>query len=177
MAHAYIQREDLGLTVLGVTQYGYTVNGVHGQDYDTAIYRAALCRTVGTEDALAAYQKMLTLRQKKNLDLGNALSSLSGAIAGLKETKTDSDVNIGSEAALIFRRYDFEASSTIKYEYAMKLQQNVKYAMDKENNEMQQEMSMLQNFLRKRDESVQMANKLMKKVASTRERGIKNIIG
>ena len=44
-AHAYIEAEDLGLTVLGTIQNAYAVNGVHGQDFGTAVYMATLCRT------------------------------------------------------------------------------------------------------------------------------------
>lgn len=177
MSHAYIQTEDLGLTVLGTTQYGYTVNGVHGQDFDTAVYRAALCRNVGLEASLTAYTALLAARQRKLQDLGDALARVNEGVARIdpKDLKTDTDVEIGSAAASALRRYGFDAQKKMKYRDVSKLQQSVQYELDREDNALQQEMTDMQNFISKRDDAMQMATKLMKKVAQTRSRGIRNI--
>lgn len=175
-AHAYIEAEDLGLTVLGTIQNSYTVNGVHRQDYDTAVYRAALCRTAALEESLTAYSDLLKTRQKKLDELGEALAALNSAFAQkTKDTKSDDKLTVNSSAVSILRRYGFTASSKMTYPDIMKLQQNVQYAIDKEDNEVQQDMTTLQGFVSKRDDAMQMAGKLVKKIASTRQRGIQYI--
>ena len=176
MGHAYIQREDLGLTVLGVPQYGYTVNGVHGQDYDTAVCRAALCRATGCEEALGAYSSLLSLRQTKIEDLGNALADINSAVAKLDKVETTAKVTLSSSTVKTLKKYGFSVTSTkIQYKDAAKLQQDVQYRMDQEDNELQQDMTTMQSFLTKRDDAMQMASKFMKKIAQTRATGIKYI--
>lgn len=175
-AHAYIEAEDLGLTVLGTIQNSYTVNGVHRQDYDTAVYRAALCRTAALEESLTAYSDLLKTRQKKLDELGEALAALNSAFAQkTKDTKSDDKLTVNSSAVSILRRYGFSASSKMTWPDIMYLQQNVQYAMDKEDNEVQQDMTTLQGFVSKRDDAMQMAGKLVKKVATTRHKGIQYI--
>lgn len=175
-AHAYIEAEDLGLTVLGTIQNSYTVNGVHRQDYDTAVYRAALCRTAALEESLTAYSDLLKTRQKKLDELGEALAALNSAFAQkTKDTKRDDKLSVSSSAVSILRRYGFTASSKMTWPDIMYLQQDVQYAIDKEDNEVQQDMTTLQGFVSKRDDAMQMAGKLVKKVATTRHKGIQYI--
>lgn len=176
MSHAYIQIEDIGLTVLGTTQYGYTVNGVHGQDFDTAVYRAALCRSVGVEGALTAYNKLLVSRQKKLDALGAAMAGINEAVAKVSKPKTDTEISLGSDVVSTLRTYGFSSvARKMQYKDIVKLQQDVQYAVDREDNEVQQDMSAMQSFITKRDDAMQMAAKLMKKVAQTRSRGINHI--
>jgi len=173
-AHAYIEKEDLGLTVLGTTQYSYTVGGVHRQDYDTAVYKAALCRSVAVEKALASYEVMIKARQKKLEDLGNALAELSKTYATItKDTKLDDKLSLDSTAASNLRRYGFSsASPSITKQTLMTLKQDVQHAIDQEDNELQQDSTQLQSYVTKRDDAVQMSMKVMKKVANTRNKGI-----
>lgn len=175
MAHAYIQTEDLGLTVLGTTQYAYTVNGVHGQDFDTAVFRAALCRSVGVEEALSAYVKLVNARQRKLDDLGKALAGINEAVAAEEDLKPSTKIKIDLETRTALSRYGFAATEEMTYEKVAPLQQDVQYALDREDNEVQQDMAAMQSFLSKRDDAMKMAAKLMKKIAQTRARGIDNI--
>ena len=176
-AHSYIETEDMGLTVLGVPQYTFTVNGVHRQDFDTAIYRAALCRTVACEQALNGFVALVQARQKKLEDLGYCLAELNASQATkTKDTKTSDELSVDSKAASLLRQYGFEGSAKIALDKLMKMTQDVQYAMDQEDNELQQNMTTMQSFVSKRDDAMQMSGKLMKKVAKTRQKGISYIV-
>lgn len=176
-AHAYIEAEDLGLTVLGTIQNSYTVNGVHRQDFGTAVYRATLCRTAALEETMVSYSELLRTRQKKLDELGQALSELNHAFAQkTSKTKTGDRLPVASSAVTILRRYGFtSASSRMTYPDIMTLQRNVQFAMDQEDNELQQDMTVLQGYVSKRDDAMQMADKMVKKVGSTRKQGIRYI--
>lgn len=175
-AHAYIEAEDLGLTVLGTIQNAYAVNGVHRQDFGTAVYMATLCRTAALEETLASYAELVRTRQKKLDELGEALSALNKAFAQkTSKTKTSDKLPVDSAAVSILRRYGFTAATKMTYPDIMKLQQNVQFALDQEDNELQQDMTSLQGYVSKRDDAMQMAGKLMKKVSGTRQQGIRYI--
>jgi len=176
-AHAYIEAEDLGLTVLGTTQYSYTVAGIHRQDYDTAVYRAALCRSVAIEEALASFELLVRTRQQKLDDLGSALSHIGWTLSTRdKDTKSDTKMGLNADAAATLRRYGFSnANSSITMSDLMKLQQDVEYAIDQEDNEIQRDMTQLENFVSKRDDAMQMSAKFMKRIAQTRQKGIRHI--
>lgn len=173
--HAYIQREDLGLTVLGTTQYSYTIDGVHHQDYDAAVCKASLCRVSALEEVASAYTELVRGREKKIEELGTALASIASAISSKDKPQTDDYLSIGSDAARILRNYGFDASSSMQYGDLLKLQQEVQYAMDTEDNEMQQDMTDVQNYVSKRDDAMQTVTDLMNKIAGTRQQGISYI--
>lgn len=176
-AHSYIEKEDLGLTVLGVTQYSYTVNGVHRQDYDTAIFRAALCRSVACEEALNAYVELVNKRREKLDQLGYGLAQINSALGSTTEApKSDTEFDVDEDAVIYLQQYGFTTASTVmKYETLMRLVQDVEYEMDQEDNDLQQDMTTMQSFVTKRDDAMQMSNKLMKKIAKTRQKGIQYI--
>jgi len=174
-AHAYIEAEDLGLTVLGTVQNAYAVNGVHGQDYGAAVSKAALCRTAALEETMQSFTTLARTRQKKLDDLGNALAALNAAFAQKGDKGTSDKLPVDSSAATTLRRYGFTASSQMTFPEIMKLQQNVQFALDQEDNELQQDMTSLQSYVSKRDDAMQLANKLLTKVNSTRQKGIQYI--
>ena len=175
-AHAYIEAEDLGLTVLGTVQNAYSVNGVHGQNYGEAVSKASLCRTVALEETMLSFSALARTRQKKLDDLGTALAALNKAFAQkTKDTSSTDELPVDSSAATLLRRYGFSASSKMTYTAIMQLQQNVQFALDQEDNELQQDMTSLQSYVSKRDDAMQMANKLLTKVNSTRQKGIQYI--
>ena len=174
-AHAYIEAEDLGLTVLGTVQNAYAVNGVHGQDYGAAVSKAALCRTAALEETMQSFSTLLRTRQKKLDDLGNALAALNEAFAQKGDKGTSDNLPVNSSAVTTLRRYGFTASTQMTFPDIMKLQQNVQFALDQEDNELQQDMTSLQSYVSKRDDAMEMANKLLTKVNSTRQKGIQYI--
>ena len=175
-AHAYIEAEDLGLTVLGTVQNAYSVNGVHGQGYGEAVSKAALCRSAALEETMSSFSALVRTRQKKLDDLGVGLAALNQAYA--TKTKNDgqsSQLNVDASAASLLRRYGFNASSKMTVANIMTMQQDVRFALDQEDNELQQDMTTLQSYVSKRDDAMQLANKLLTKVNSTRQKGIQYI--
>lgn len=175
-AHAYIEAEDLGLTVLGTVQNAYAVNGVHGQDYGEAVAKASLCRTAALEETMQSFSALARTRQRKLDDLGTALAALNKAFAQkTSKTKSTDTLPVDGSAVTLLRKYGFTASPKMTYPDIMKLQQNVQFALDQEDNELQQDMTSLQSYVSKRDDAMQMANKLLSKVNSTRQKGIQYI--
>lgn len=175
-AHAYIEAEDLGLTVLGTVQNVYSVNGVHGQDFGKAVSKAALCRTAALEETMQSYSSLVRTRQRKIDALGEALAALNQAYAQKeKDTKTTEKLPVDVKAVRTLRTYGFSASTGMSYTEIMKLQQNVQFAIDQEDNEVQQDMTSLQSYVSKRDDAMQLASKLLKKVDATRQKGIEYI--
>lgn len=176
--HAYIEREDLGLTVLGTTQYTYSVGGVHRQEYDRAIFQASMCRATALEYVTASVEQLVKGRQQKLDDLGLALAEISRCMRKKdedKEGKSSTKYEFDASVASTLRKYGFSASSMMSYEELAPLQEDVKYAIDRENNELKQDMSDIQNYVTKRDDSMKTVDKLLKKVAKTRSDGIGNI--
>lgn len=174
-AHAYIEAEDLGLTVLGTVQNAYAVNGVHGQNYGEAVSKAALCRTAALEETMQSFSTLLRTRQRKLDDLGNALAALNEAFAQKGDKGTSDNLPVDRSAVTLLKRYGFTASTQMTFPEIMKLQQNVQFALDQEDNELQQDMTSLQSYVSKRDDAMEMANKLLTKVNSTRQKGIQYI--
>ena len=174
-AHTYIEAEDLGLTVLGTVQNAYAVNGVHGQNYGEAVSKAALCRTAALEETMQSFSTLLRTRQRKLDDLGNALAALNEAFAQKGDKGTSDNLPVDRSAVTLLKRYGFTASTQMTFPEIMKLQQNVQFALDQEDNELQQDMTSLQSYVSKRDDAMEMANKLLTKVNSTRQKGIQYI--
>jgi len=178
-ATVLIEKEDLGISVLGTPQCSYTVDGVHGQPYDMAVFRATLCRTAALEDLCNAYMALIRGRERKVDDLGTALASLYQAAANFKQGEQDpeqANLEVDSSAASILRRYGYtDASTRMSYNTISKMQEDVKYDIDQENNEMQQDVTQVQSYVSKRDDAFSTANSLMDKVGNTRSQGIKNI--
>ena len=63
----------------------------------------------------------------------------------------------------------------IQNQYVGKLQTNVQYALDKEDNYLQQDLVSLQSYFSKRDQALSMAASLVKKVNNTMTSGIRAI--
>jgi len=177
-AHAYIEREDMGLTVLGTPQYTYTVNGVHRQEYDTAIFRATMCRTSALEAAASSYEDLIRGRTQKIDDLGEALAEIARCMRmkdQTKDAKLEDKFPFDATVAATLRKYGFDASSSMSYEELSPLQEDVKYAIDRENNELNQDMSDIQNLVSKRDDAYKTVEKLIDKIGETRKNGIRYI--
>lgn len=175
-AHAYIEAEDLGLTVLGTIQNAYSVNGVHGQGFGEAVAKAALCRTAALEETMQSFTSLVRTRQRKIDALGEALAALNQAYATKGKDSIDDKASIDGKAVRTLRTYGFSSASTrMSYADIMTMQQNVQFAIDQEDNEVQQDMTTLQSYVSKRDDAMQLANKLLKKVDSTRQKGIQYI--
>ena len=193
MANLVEANNIAGLVVYGQQQVDYTVEGTAGCDFGYAVARAALLRSVATESALSALSGVVRQREKKVSDLGEALSYVNAAVASFKggshgdePSKTVTTEGLYT-AATILDKYGIRTSSdnlglttsgnkgTISNGDSQKLQTNVQYEMDKEDNYLQQDMVTLQSYFSKRDQALSMAASLVKKVNNTMTTGIQAI--
>lgn len=161
---------DIGNAVYGVKQYAYTVDGDPGKDYIDALTKATFKQSVAIEEATSAYASAIRHRQRKLTDLGEALSRINGAIASMDPKSNDPGKTASftglSDAARTLSSYGISignSGDSISYRNAMTAQNNVQYALDIENNNIQQDMVTLQSMLSKRDNAYSMTAKLVKK--------------
>jgi argininosuccinate lyase len=193
-----IQSQEIqGGAVYGVKQMEYTVDGVSGKDYTAALTAAAFRQSVAIEDATASYAEVVRQRQKKVSELAEALAILTDNVATLKTGKdvsnddwTDSTTAM-TKAAEILDKYGISHNivkvevlavlghdvSRIQRRYAQKTQTNVQYEMDKEDNNLQQDLVTLNSFVSKRDNAYSTASKLVKKAENAASSTISNIGG
>jgi len=177
-----IETNDIsGFKVYGQQMVEYTVQGNAGQDFGVAIAIASLSESTAIEAEASAYSAVLRARQRKLSEIGSALAVITKAIATLKtgsgQVPSDlSDVDPALETAKsILDRYGVTLNLTwvkntgyaVSRENAEKARNDTEYALDMENNDMQQDMVTLQGLVSKRDNSFSTAGKVMKKVNAT----------
>ncbi|MBO4345683.1 MAG: hypothetical protein J5833_08000 [Victivallales bacterium] len=177
-----------GFKVYGQQMVDYKVQGTSGQDFGTAIAIAALAESSAIEVEATAYGSVLRARQKKQNELGDALAIVSKAIStmktgsGQKSTdKSEADSRLNNARTILNRYgvYDLPVDKDDKVQRgdAEKARSNAEYAMDVENNDMQQDMITLQGLISKRDNSFSTAAKVLKKIDSTGDSIIRSIGG
>jgi hypothetical protein len=197
MANLIETSEINGGAVYGVKQVQYTVDGVAGKDFTAALTAAAFKESVAIEEATSAFAEMVRQRQKKVTELGEALAIISQNIATLKTGKdisnsdwTDWSVAMVTAAATL-NKYGISHNISIdkpswsagvelgriQRSNAQKLQTNVQYEMDKEDNNLQQDLVTLNSFVSKRDTAFSTASKLVKKADNAASSTISNIRG
>lgn len=196
MANLVEANNIAGLVVYGQQQVDYTVEGKSGCDYGTAVARASMLRAVAVESALSALTGVVRKRETKISDLGTALSYVCEAYATFKhggkdpdsQDKTVTTKGLG-DTADILERYGLWKSDeqhnggltksgtngTISQGNANRMQTDIQYYMDKEDNYLQQDMVSLQSYFQKRDQSLSLAASLVKKVNNTLSSGIQAI--
>lgn len=176
-----VQANGLGLSVFGTAQVDYSVGAERNLTYDQVVARMGLCRATAVESAITPYTEILKARQKKAEDLGNMLATISGELAKHESDQSiDKTMNVGSGTVQLLRTYglkpdDLKDNGDIKFGDLQKLQTNVQYALDVNNNDIQQDSATLQGLVQKRDNAYSMATKLMKKANQTRSSGIRYI--
>jgi len=178
MGSAYIEKEDLGYSVLGTPQCSYAVDGLHHQSYDTAVFKATLRRCSALEDIVNAFMDLIKVREKKLDDLGTALAALYEASAYFKQGESDPDkenLSVDSDAVRTLRSYGYDAATKMSYSQITTLQEDVKYDIDTENNNLQQNTTDIQNYVKKRDDAYSTVSSITDKVADTRKKGVQNI--
>lgn len=173
---ALIQSRQIeGLSVYGVPQSEYTVDGVSGQDYAKAVATAALREAKAIEDESGAMAEVLRQRERKLDELGEALAIITKAIGTMKtknqksSDKSDEDDRL-SDAAATLEKYGLSMKvedKKVKREDAMKAQTDTQYAIDSEDNDLQQDMVTMQGLVSKRDNAFSTAAKLLRKVNAT----------
>ncbi len=183
MAGMIVPTEIGGGSVYGVKQVQYSVDGEAGQDYIYALTKAAFKESVAIEEAASAYSEVVRLRQKKTEELGWVLAILAKALATMnpksndKNKKSDSDSNLVT-ARDICSKYGLSLSlsgSQVTFQNASKSQNEVQYALDVEDNNLQQDSVSMQSYLTKRDNAFSTAAKLVKKVVDSAASTIGNM--
>lgn len=184
MAELIIPTEIAGGSVYGVRQMSYTVDGVSGKDYGSAIAAAAFQESVAIEASASAYMEVVRQREKKVSELGDVLAVLAKAIATMDPKSNNTSKKSDADNALITAqstcaKYGLSLSLTdgnkITFKDAQKAQTNVQYALDKEDNTLQQDLITLRSYITKRDNAYSMAARIIKKANNAASGTIGNI--
>lgn len=186
---ATIETTDIaGLKVYGQQQVDYTLEGAAHRDFGAAVAFASIQRAVAIETMTSSVAVAVRTRERKLTDLGQALAYIAEAVAKFtSKSKVDDTVSTLelATARQILLKYGLTgaagyitvtgASGKVKNGEVSKLQTDVQYAADREDNQLQQDLVALQGYFSKRDQSYSLAAKLVKKVNATLTSGIRNI--
>lgn len=161
-----------GMSVYGVPQMSYTVDGEAGKCYMDAVVTASLAQATAFERECNAVTALTRLRMQKLEDLGEALSILVNVISRMPVEDPESDDEVTesrlARARSLMSKYGMSLSldddDTIERGTAQHAQNDVQYAMDREDNELQQDLVTVQGFFNKRDNAFTTATSLMNKV-------------
>lgn len=158
--------------IYGTQVKDYEIAGVKA-DYSAAIALASLQQSEAIEALLPALNKTIDARQKKVSDLGEAFATLTEALTSMDAKKQDpsklSTIDSAKIKAMndIFKRYGYAEVPTkddqITYQDASRTQNDIQQAMDGESNDLQQNMTLLQSLVQKRDNSFEVAHKVLSK--------------
>ena len=192
MSNLIVANEIPGASVYGVAQYDYTVDGASGKDYSAALAAASLRESVAIEDSAAAYSELVRQRERKISDLGDVLAAIAQAIATMDPKSQDTGKRsewssllydahgtcsrYGISLPLVAVRYENgKWEGQVTYREATKAQNDVQYEMDKEDNNLQQDMVALQSYITKRDNAYSSAAKIVQKAVRTGGGTIRNM--
>ena len=186
MANLIEATEITGGAVYGVRQVSYAVDGVTGQNYGRALAAAAFKESVAIEASASAYTEVVRQRQKKVSDLGEVLAVLSKAIATMNPKSNDTGKKSDADNALKTAKstcalYGLSLTLTdgnkITFKNAQTGQTNIQYALDKEDNNLQQDLITLRSYIAKRDNAYSMAARIVDKSNKAASNTIGNIGG
>lgn len=169
-------------TVYGVPQMQYTVDGASNQDYTSAVTAASFRQAVAIESATGGYSEVVKVRQQKIDDLGEVLAYIAKANAQLppkKEQSTDKvKVDNANWIKSICAYYDITFTwdgEKMSRGDLQKAQTEVQYQIDKEDNNLQQDMVTLESYISKRDNAYSNAAKVVKKTLNAADSVIGNL--
>ena len=193
MANLVEANDIAGLKVYGQQQVDYTVEGKSGCDFGIAVARASMLRSVAVESVLNGLSSAVRKREEKLTDLGQALAYIAAAAAEFHEKSHTDDTASSPDlitAANLLHKYGIDHSAiktvtlpgpsggdvgVITEADVQTLQTNVQYALDKEDNYLQQDLVSVQSYFSKRDQALSTAASLVKKVNNTMTSGIRAI--
>ena len=169
-------------SVYGVRQMQYTVDGVSGKDFIDALATAALRQSVSIESAASGYVAVVKARQKKVDDLGQVLAYLSKAVGSLKtkggksgdKVTVDNANWVKSMANAYGISLSWDGNKMTRGDI-QKAQTTVEYELDKEDNNLQQDIVSLQSFMTKRDNAYSTVAKIVRKADNAAASTIRNI--
>lgn len=189
-------KEVSGGSVYGVPQFSYAIEGEAGRDLAAALTIATYREATAIEQAAGAYSAVVRQRQRKVDDLGKALAGLVAAIATMDPKSNDTSKRSESmtevyEAGQLALKYglSFSYASTsasydngvfvgraqVTFANAQKARNEIQYAMDRESNDLQQDMVALQSLINKRDGQFSSASKIVNKFNNAAQTTIRNI--
>ena len=186
MAELIKPTEITGGAVYGVRQMSYAVDGVSGKDYGAALAAAAFKESVAIEASASAYSEVVRQREKKISDLGDVLAVLSKAIATMNPKSNATDKKSDADNALITAKntcasygvsLTLSDGNKITFKNAQTGQTNVQYALDKEDNNLQQDLITLRSYITKRDNAYSTAARIIDKFNNAASNTIGNIGG
>ncbi|MCQ2367802.1 MAG: hypothetical protein MJ109_02180 [Kiritimatiellae bacterium] len=163
--------------VYGVQIKDYEIGGMKA-DFSAAIAMASLQQSEAIEALLPALNKTIDARQVKVNDLGEALATLTEALASMDpKSQSPSRVShvettkIANLKAILLRyvlpEIETDENGQIIYSEAYRFQNDVQKALDTESNDLQQNMTLLQSLVQKRDNSFEVAHKVLSKANRT----------
>ena len=171
-----------GNSIYGVRQMQYTVDGVSGKDFIDALTAASFRQSVAIESAASGYVGVVNARQKKVDELGKVLAYLSKAVGSLKTKGGKSGDKVAVDNAnwvkSIANAYGISLSwdgDKMTRGNIQKAQTTIEYELDKEDNNLQQDIVSLQSFMSKRDNAYSTAAKLVRKANDAAASTIRNI--
>lgn len=186
MSSIIVPEAVAGGSVYGVRQMQYTVDGMSGQNFIDAVTAASFRQAVAIEDATSAYTAVVRARQTKIDELAEALAEIAKAVGRLnnKNAKSGDKVTVDNAGTVktIAAKYDVSLSwesngSQMTRGNIQKAQTNFQYAIDREDNDIQQDIVTLQSFITKRDNAYSNAAKVIQKANQAASSTIGNIGG
>ena len=184
MANLITTEEIPGAAVYGVGQVSYTVDGVKGKDYGAALAAAAFKESNAIENTMNSFAAIVRQRQRKLEDLGYVMAILNKAYSTLKTKEPESDDKSSADDALktassLAASYGVTISlsngNKIRRDNVMRAQNQVQYAIDKEDNDLKQDMVSLQSIMSKRDNAFSNAARIIKKANNAEMSTIRNM--
>ena len=156
-------------SVYGIAQVNYTVDGESGKIFADAVAMAAFKVATAIEDATGSYSDVVKARQKKLDDLGTVLACFNKAEAELSTDNKSTDKASIKDYSYVKRMLDYYevnvkglGSSMVRGDI-QKAVTEVRYQIDTENTNLQQDMVSLQSYISKRDNAYSTASKIVEK--------------
>ena len=174
-----------GASVYGVQQVSYTVAGEAGKDFSAALAAAAFKQTTAIEVAASSYTDVVRERERKLDELGGVLAYLNKAYATLRvkdaESSDTATVENGAWVNATALKYGITLvfmpnTAIMTRANIMKGQNEIQYAIDTEDNNLQQDLVGLQSLLSKRDNAYSTASRVVRKADDAAGTTIGNIV-
>ncbi len=168
-------------SVYGVRQAQYVVAGKSGQNFVDAVTIAAFRQAVAVENATSSYTAVTRARQVKIDELAEALSYVAKAVGSLDhdaKSSTKTKIDNASRVKEIANKYGVSLSwdgDKMAFGNLQKAKTNLQYAIDREDNDIQQDIVTLKSFISKRDNAYSNASKVVKKSNQAASSTIGNI--
>lgn len=157
-------------SVYGIRQAQYTVGKESGKNFTDAIMLASFKQAVAIEDATTAYSHVVTARQTKIDELSEILADLARVAGSFDhDVKTSDEVTVSNSPRVkrLAEKYEISLNWTdgnkMTWGNVQKAKTDVQYAIEREDNDIQQDIVTLQSYLSKRDNAYSNAAKIVRK--------------